>query len=150
MEKKELNKIEIVEVGYRGYFILVCIILLCACGIICLLMNRLKNTTFENRELKDKIAEQTKDCPNNSIPVYLTQTDLINLLFTNKLNKEETITEYLLKILINLWVVEFMLHIIMVLIRILSLPLLHILLNQMDHMVNRFGITTMELMKMNG
>lgn len=94
MEKKELDKIEIVEVGYRGYFILVCIILLCACGIICLLMNRLKNTTFENRELKDKIAEQTKDCPNNSIPVYLTQTDLINLLFTNKLNKEETITEY--------------------------------------------------------
>ena len=96
MEKKELDKIEIVEVGYRGYFILVCIFLLCACGIIGLLMNRLKNNAIEIKDLKSKISEENKDCPNNSVPVYLTQEDLVTYIFTNKLNKEETITEYTL------------------------------------------------------
>ena len=80
MEKKELDKIEIVEVGYRGYFILVCIFLLCACGIIGLLMNRLKNNAVEIKDLKSKISEENIDCPNNSVPVYLTQEDLSILL----------------------------------------------------------------------
>ncbi len=94
MEKKEVKDVEIVELGYRGYFILMCIFLVCACGIIALLMNHLKNNNLEIRELKSKVQEEEKECPNNSVPVYLRDKDLVITLFSNKLNKEETIIEY--------------------------------------------------------
>lgn len=94
MEKKELDKMEVVELGYRGYFILVSIILACAVGIIALLMNHLKTDNLEIRELKEKIKEEEKACPNNSVPVYLTKEDLVSTLFSNKLSKEETLSDY--------------------------------------------------------
>ena len=94
MEKKEVKEAEIIELGYRGYFILMCILLLGACGIIALLMNHLKNDNLEIRELKQKVEIEEKECPNNSIPVYLRDKDLVKNLFSAKLNKEETILEY--------------------------------------------------------
>ena len=98
MEKKKKQETEIVELGYRGYFILVSIFLLCACGIIALLMNHLKNDNLEIRELKTKLENADKsDCPNNSVPVYFTQRDLVEKIFSEKLNKEETIEQYVIE-----------------------------------------------------
>lgn len=94
MEKKELDKIEPLEIGYRGYFILVVICLLCSCVVIALLMNRIREDHFKIVEYREQLAEENKDCPNNSVPVYLTKEDLARTLFENKLGKEETITEF--------------------------------------------------------
>jgi hypothetical protein len=69
MEKKEVKDVEIVELGYRGYFILMCILLLGTCGIIALLMNHLKNNNLEIRELNARVQEEAKECPNNAVPV---------------------------------------------------------------------------------
>ena len=94
MEKKELDKMEVVELGYRGYFILVSILLVCAVGIIGLLINHLKTNGIEIRELKEKVKQEEKECPNNSIPVYLTKEDLAATLFSNRLNNESTVSEF--------------------------------------------------------
>lgn len=99
MSKKEVKNaknVEIVELGYRGYFILVSIFLLCACGIIALLINHLKNNNVEIRELKEKIQNNSSECPNNSVPVYLKEKDLVNTLFSNKLSRESTISEFII------------------------------------------------------
>ena len=95
MEKKKVNDAEIVELGYRGYFILVSIFLLAACGVIALLMNHLKNDNLEIRELKTRLEQvDDKNCPSNSVPVYLTQEDLVEKLFGEKLSKADTIEQF--------------------------------------------------------
>ena len=95
MEKKKKQETEIVDLGYRGYFILVSIFLLCACGIIALLMNHLKNNNIEIRELKTKLeSENNGECPNNSVPVYFTQADLVEKIFSDKLAKTDIIEQY--------------------------------------------------------
>jgi len=95
MEKKKKNEPEIVELGYRGYFILVSIGLLAACAIIALLMNNLKNTNLEIRELKEKMENiDEQSCPDISVPVYLSEKDLVLKTYEAKLSKESTLEAY--------------------------------------------------------
>ncbi len=95
MEKKKNSESEIVELGYRGYFILVSICLLASCLVIALLTNHIKDDNLQIRELKNKLESvQRTDCPDNSVPVYLTKSDLVEKLFTEKLSKADTISEF--------------------------------------------------------
>jgi len=94
-KKKKVNEEEIIELGYRGYFILVSILLLAACGVIALLMNHLKDNNLEIRDLKTRLDQvEVNNCPDNSIPVYLSQKDLVEKLFDEKLSKADTIEQY--------------------------------------------------------
>ena len=95
MEKKKKQEPEIVELGYRGYFILVSIVLLAACLIIALLMNHIKNNNLEIRELKSKIEENNiVDCPDSTMTIYLSEKDLVRKVYDDKLAKESTLESY--------------------------------------------------------
>ena len=95
MEKKKENQTEIVELGYRGYFILVSIFLLAACGIIALLMNHLKIDNLEIKELKKQLeSAPATNYSSSSVAIYLSQRDLVEKIYGEKLSKESTLEAF--------------------------------------------------------